>query len=355
MIQDLLTIKNDFVSELEGANSGAKTSLPFIVHEIPEFSIVEDKEVFQVIIIGGTYGVSAQVEKQGDTCKILSQKKITLPLLSNKESLFLLIDQLFLDETRVLVINFAFGISPFFEHGKLDGRLMVGAKGHAFRGLIDKKIGAEVEQFILEKRNKKILVSVANDTVCLLLSGLEKTTSRNLAAGVVGSGVNFAFFLDQNKLVNLESGNFNKFPLSSEAEDIDSESASPGTYLYEKEVAGVYLYKKFNIHLRHAHMPHPAINSSEEMDQLARNETGEVGKLARNLMEHSAGLVACQIAAIMEFRKTDMVFVMEGSLFWKGFEYKKIVEETLEKLTDYKAEFVEIKDSGIIGAAHLVM
>lgn len=351
---DLLKVKNNFLSELERANSGEKTSLPFIVHEIPEFSIVEENETFQVIVIGGTYGISAEVEKNGMSCKILSQKKVTLPLLSNKESLFLLLDQLFLDSTRVLVINFAFPIMPIFENGKLDGKLVTGTKGHAFKGLVDKNIGAEIERYIWEKQNKKILVSVANDTVCLLLSGLEKADSKKLAAGIVGSGMNFAIFLDSHKLVNLESATFNKFPLSVEVEEIDSESANPGTYLYEKAVAGVYLYKHFNIQLRHLHVSHPAVSSTEDLDTLARENTGEVGDIARNLIKRSAQLISAQIAAIMEFRKTDMVFVMEGSLFWRGYMYKETVAKTLAELTEYKAEFMEIENSGILGAAHLV-
>lgn len=352
---ELQTIKNNFLSELEKANSGEKTSLPFIVHEIPEFSIVKDSEVFQVIVIGGTYGISAEVEKNGTSCKILSQKKINLPLLSNKESLFLLLDQLFLDSTRVLVINFAFPIIPVFENGKLDGKLLRGTKGHALRGLVDQKIGEEVEKYILEKRNKEILVSAANDTVCLLLSGLETAVSHKLAAGIVGTGMNFAFFLDSYRLVNLESADFNKFTVSPEAHEIDMESANPSHSLTEKETAGAYLYKHFNIKLRHNHIAHPAITSTEELNTLASQNKDEVGEIAKNLLRHSAELVACQMAAIMEFRKTDMTFVMEGSLFWKGFDYKNIVEKTLEEISQYKAEFVEVKDSGVVGAAHLVM
>ncbi len=354
-IKILSEIKNNFLSELEKANSGEKTSLPFIIHEIPEFSLVKDGEVFQVIIIGGTNGVIAEVKKNGKSCEIITQKSITLPILANKEDFLLLIDQHLSPNVSVLALNFAFAISPVFENGKLDGKLLVGAKGHAFRGLVGENIGLAVEKSILEKRNQKILVSVANDTVCLLLSGLEKNEPSKLAAGVVGSGMNFAVFLDSQKLVNLESANFNKFTLSPEVVEIDAESSSPGTYLYEKAVAGVYLYKQFNILLRHNHISHPAVSSTEEMNTLAKENTTEVGHLARKLIMQSAHLVSCQVAAIMEFKKTDMTFVIEGSLFWKGYEYQKTVEEILKTLINYKADFVEVENSGIIGAAHLVM
>lgn len=355
MSDSLTDIKNSFIQELNLAQVGKPSSFPFIINEIPESSLVKDNETFQVIVIGGTNGISATVQKTENFCKILSHEKIILPLLANKEAFFLLIEKYLSTSVSVLALNFAFAIDPVFENGKLDGRLLVGAKGHALRGLVGEKIGARLEQYVLEKLNKKILVSVANDTVCLLLSGLEKVPTVKLSAGVIGSGINFAIFLNSHKLVNLESGNFSKFPLSSEVEEIDSESAKPGTYLYEKEVAGVYLYKHFNIKLRHNHIAHSAISSTKEMDILARDDSGEVGKIARDLLKKSAKLVACQVAAIMEYKKTNMTFVIEGSLFWKGFEYKKTVEETLETLTTYKADFVEVKDSGIVGAAHLVM
>lgn len=352
---ELIQIKNNFYSELERANEGKNSSLPFIVHEMPSFSAVEEGQEFQVLVIGGTYATSARIKKENGKCVILTCDKTTLPMLLNKEDFLLFIEQSLFPDVSVLALNFAFPIKPVFEKGRLDGVLLRGTKGHTFRGLVGEKIGEAVEQLVLQKTNRKITVTAANDTVCLLLSGLEKTTYENLGAGIVGSGMNFAFYLNQNKLVNLESADFNKFEVSEEAHEIDKESSNPGKSLYEKEVAGVYLYKHFNILLRENHTDHPPLSSTEELDTLARKDSDSAHVLARRLLERSAKLIACQMAAIMEYRKTDMLFVMEGSLFWKGFEYKKTVEETLSELTKYKAEFVEVENSGVVGAAHLVM
>lgn len=354
-LTELKEITKAFETELELSNKGKKTSLPYLVHEMPEFSLVKDGETFQVVIVGGTYAISAMAQKNGTSCKILSQKKTKLPNLMNREDFLLFIDQVYNDTCKILVLNFAFPILPVFERGKLDGELLKGTKGHTFRGVVGKKIGEQVENFILRKRKKEIIVSVANDTVCLLLSGLEKTSWKNLGAGIVGTGMNFAFYLTPTTLVNLESADFDKFTQSESGLEIDQESANPGKSHYEKEVAGVYLYKHFNILARRHDISYKSLTSTEELDKLARENKGEAGKLARSLIERSAGLIAAQIAAIMEFRKTDMLFVMEGSLFWKGYEYKKTVEEALLELTKYKADFTEIKNSGIIGAVHLVM
>ncbi|MBP7832177.1 MAG: hypothetical protein KA035_00180 [Candidatus Levybacteria bacterium] len=355
MSDSLTDIKDSFIEELVLANAGKPSSLPFIVHEMPEFSLVSEGEVFQVIIIGGTFSISAIVQKNAKSCSVVSQNASTLPGFVNKEDFFLFIEQTVDESVQAIALNFAFPIIPVFENGKLDGKLLRGTKGHTFRGVVGSKIGHVIEEFMWEKKKKKIQVSVANDTVCLLLSGLEKAPWEKLGAGIVGSGMNFAFYLDQNRLVNLESADFDKFDQSTTGVEIDRDSANPGKSKYEKEVAGIYLYKHYNLLLRSKNITSPSVKTTQELDLIARESSSEEHKIAKELLERSAKLISCQMAAIMEYRKTDMVFVMEGSLFWKGYEYKKTVEETLKELTSYKAEFVEVKDSGIIGAAHLVM
>lgn len=348
------TIKDNFIRELNEASSGKKTSLPYIIHEMPEFSLVKDKETFQVIVIGGTFAINAHVTKKGTNCEIISQETSILPTLANREDFLIFVEQLIDDRSRVIALNFAYPIIPLFHKGKLDGKLLRGTKGHTLRGLVGKPVGEEVEKYISGKKQRKLVVSAANDTVCLLLSGLEKTPWEKLGAGIVGSGMNFAFYTSKNTLVNLESADFDKFESSKTGKEIDKESANRGKSHYEKEVAGIYLYKHFNKMLRTEKNPYASLHSTEELDTIAKTDNTKVGDTARFLLERSAVLIAAQVAAIMEFRNTDMTFVMEGSLFWKGHEYKKTVEEYVEKLTTYKASFVGVKNSGIVGAAHLV-
>lgn len=350
------TIKSNFVQELIDAEAGRKTSLPFIVHQIPPFSLVNDGEKFQVVIVGGTFAINGLMQKNGKKADLLIKDKKDLPLLQNREDFLIFIENEIDVNTRVVALNFAYPIIPVFERGKLDGILLRGTKGHTFRGLIGKKIGEEIKKYTSGKKKHELQVSVANDTVCLLLSGLEeKIPWGRLGAGIVGTGMNFAFFLEKDKLVNLESADFSKFPQTPTGKEIDEESANPGKSRYEKEVAGVYLYKHFNKFLRKQNIPYPSLRNTEELDALARREDGKVTEFARMLFERSAALIACQIAAIMEFRETDMTFVMEGSMFWKGYKYQENVNAYLQKLTQHKATFVEIENSGIVGAAHLVI
>ena len=173
---------------------------------------------------------------------------------------------------------------------------------------------------------------------------------------------------------------------------VDQSSAKPGRALFEKETAGAYLYKHFNIIIKKKGIDYPQISSTEELNRIsldqdysssdqAKHESREVwslnssrqartiinprvSKIAKSLLERSAQLVACQVAGILLLRQaqdqndkknSDMVFNMEGSLFWKGNGYKETVDQTVEQLTaEDNVKFVEIKDSAILGAAKLV-
>ena len=98
----------------------------------------------------------------------------------------------------------------------------------------------------------------------------------------------------------------------------------------------------------------PEVNTTASLSLLAENDHNTNGLLAREVIERSADLVATHIAGIAEYKQSDTVFVLEGSLFWKGYHYKERVEEVVRKLTRYSVEFVKIEDSGIIGAGMLV-
>ena len=77
------------------------------------------------------------------------------------------------------------------------------------------------------------------------------------------------------------------------------------------------------------------VNTTASLSLLAENDHNTNGLLAREVIEKSADLVATHIAGIAEYKQSDTVFVLEGSLFWKGYHYKERVEEVVRKLTRY--------------------
>jgi hexokinase len=263
---------------------------------------------------------------------------------SNKEEFLQFFTELIDPQISVVAINFAYPLNPIFADGHLDGVLISGSKEYDFDEVVGEQIGKMISEEILAKRGQKISVSCANDTVCLLLSGLSQYSPDELFGGIVGTGINFAFFTMPNELVNLESSNFDKFSQSAAGQEIDRASLVPGRALFEKETSGAYLYR---------HYTAEQITSTHQLDQIARGSDIHAEE-ARNILDYSASLIACQVAGIMNFKQRNMVGVMEGSLFWKAQNYRSIVESYVTLLSPYAVKFVSIDEDSLIGAAMLV-
>lgn len=95
--------------------------------------------------------------------------------------------------------------------------------------------------------------------------------------------INFALFRQKDQVVNLESGNFDKFPQTNEGKMIDKHSAFPGRQLFEKETAGSYLFQHFNIE--------PRLSSTKELDEVSLRGDLKASRLAQSLLARSAKLV----------------------------------------------------------------
>ena len=351
----LQQIRDNFVGELRRASGSEQTSLGFIRNPLPRRPLAERDETFQVMVIGGTEFEQATVYNR--SFNIYTNYRV--PAFRTKEDFlsFLVSPKHFglNPDTHVLAINFAFPLQSTMRDGRLDGVLMRGTKEHQFEGLVGQTVGGAVEQFVENTQNgRKILVTVANDTVCLILSGLNRCKREELVAGIVGTGYNIAFFENENTIVNLESGNFDGFEQTETGAAIDMKSENPGGQRFEKEVSGAYLYQHFNRYMGSAA---PYLSSTEELSFLASRESPDRSvEIARSFLARSASLVACQIAGVYMFKKQPtMMFVMEGSLFWKGWWYKQMVDECLEKLDvpSNAVRFIEVKSSSIKGAAAL--
>lgn len=347
-------ISSDFQKELSLSNKGYKTSLPFIINPIPTKNIVSEKEIFQVMVIGGTIFKSALVQKNKYIVKIIKEKKDNLPLFLTKDSFISYVFNNLEKGIKFLAVNFTFGVKPVSRNGILDGSNPLPSKKHLFTGFGNEKIGQSIEKYIFKKTGKPIKVSVANDTICLLLSSLAKMSWNKVVAGIAGTGINFAFFLNKNKAVNIESANFNNFTQTQTGRIINL-SHGKGLHLFEKETAGVYLYQHFNILIKERNIHYPKLTETSQLSQIAIKKDPFVSKIAGDLLKRSAKFLSCQIAGITKFKKQDMTFVMEGSLFWKGYKYKEAVRETVKQLVpQYKVEFIKIENSDILGAAKLL-
>lgn len=173
---------------------------------------------------------------------------------------------------------------------------------------------------------------------------------------VLGTGNNIGMTVNSNEFVNLESGNFNRFQQTPSGKHIDENSLANGKQWLEKEIAGAYLAKHFNYYSDLAGL---GINFSEaiQVNQLA--ETNELGSdLARAIVYRSAALVAATLKGIWLFKKKmPLVCSVEGSIYWKGYNFAASVDHVLERLElpQESISFVKVPQSNLLGAAELAV
>lgn len=352
-LSKLKIIRNNFFKELKAASMEKKNSLIFIKNSLPPLTLRKNKEIFQLMIFGGKVFKTALVKKMNKKLIIINQSFLHLPLFKTKEDFFSFFLSQLKKNVSLLVVNFAYPLLPKLRNGFLDGCLLQPTKEHQFSGLVGKFIGKELENFIFKKKKRKIRISLVNDVIFLLLAGLKKFHyPETLAAGIVGTGTNFSFFLNEKTAVNLESGNFNRLPQSKTGKISDFKSNNPGQQIFEKEVAGAYLFQHYN------HLTKKNISSTFILTKLAKK--GDL--IAQRLLERSTSLIACQIAAIYLFKKEKiknlrLKLLMEGSLFWQGWHYHNFVKKYLSLLGVGKNQikFIRIKNSDIIEATQLLV
>lgn len=361
-IQDLNAIKQNFVDELKKAEQSNtsrvqnQTSLAYITTQLPSESIVKDDEVFQVQIIGGTLGGNALCIRKNGLVKTTEEDlDKTLPSLKTKDDFLTFVANSLKPSTSVLAVNFAYPLRPFIREGRLDGVLLdIGTRGKAISApdLIGIEIGRAIEEYVQKKLGRVIRVSVGNDSLCLALAGknLPGVSEEKLGFGIVGTGVNFGYFINKDLVVNLESHAFDRFPQSELGKELAAATGSP----FGKETNGETLYKHFNFFLKQQNIDFQPLTATSQLDEIIKRGIPSLSGIANEILTRSAMLIACQVAGILEYKAMDMSFVMEGGLFWHGNNYKEIVERTVNELTPRKVAFVKINYSNLYGAAKLV-
>ena len=344
----------NFKHELLASLSNQKSSLPCILN--PIHKMVPQAEVGIAIAIGGTNGYVStfRVNKKGEI-KFLNRSLFALPSKTNKKDLFHLITRNILSLTEnnkkpyPIGIGFAYPLKPLLFNGFIDGELMYMTKGNNIDDMVGKRVGQEYHRFLIEEYSIDTTVAVANDAICLLLGG-----DGAEIAGVVGTGLNFAYWekrsniaplklgdlpgFGQNEVaVNIEAKNFNKIPGTKLREMVDKNSDDPGFSWAEKEAAGAYLYQIFNAGKdKIVGKEFPNLTSTDQLNDIMTGAFEAKSKVkmqkaklfAERIFHRSAQIVAIELCGIlMKIGKTRGIVpvVMEGGIFWRARNYPALV------------------------------
>ncbi|OGG14655.1 hypothetical protein A2773_02615 [Candidatus Gottesmanbacteria bacterium RIFCSPHIGHO2_01_FULL_39_10] len=311
------------------------------------------------VAVGGTNGyVSAFYLKDTSEIKFMSRQIFTIPKKTTQTDLFHLITKniLFVTKNRKepfpIGIGLAYPLKPLLTGNFIDGELLYMTKDRIIEGLVGKRVGQEYHKFLKKEYGIDTTVAVANDAICLLLGG-----GKVEIAGVVGTGLNFAYwdrrsqvaplklsqlagFVQNEVAVNIESKNFDKIKGTKYRDVLDKASSDPGYSLSEKEVAGAYLYKLFNSARKDLiKEKFPDLESTDELNDilthafpypksLSKVSKTNIRLLANRIFHKSAQIVAIQLCGICQkIGKTEglVPVVMEGGIFWKAKNYPALV------------------------------
>jgi hexokinase len=357
-VTSLIAFRDAFTKELVDARDRKETSLAFVRHKLPSKPLVTTDEPFQVIVIGGRNARSATVTAKGKAVTVLDSVESETPIFQTKEDVYAFFEKLLIADAATVALNFAYPMRPVLRDGRLDGVLLRATKEHTFTGMIDEIVGKTLEEYIQEKQKRSITITLANDTVCLVLAGVETVQKSSLVGCVVGSGINMCIFLDDSTIVNVESGNFDKFEATATGKIVDEASQFVGKYRLEKETSGAYLFQHFNILVKQGVVDHSLLSSTRDLSFLAAENKGGISTIAKQLLERSASFFAAKLAGVYAFKKQEkLTVVAEGSLYWHGYGYKEHVASYLETLGVPKGavSIIQIDDSSIVGAAELAL
>ncbi len=355
---DLKRYAKLFHHDLLAALSNQKSSLPTILNPIHK---MEPQSGFGVAVsIGGTNGyVSAFRVSKEKKIKFLNRIIFSLPEQTKKNELFHLISKNIFTAANgfqkkfPIGIGFAYPLKPLLTHRYIDGELLFMSKGRTIKGLVGKRVGQEYHIFLINEYGFDTTVAVANDAVCLLLGG-----DGVEVAGVVGTGLNFAYWEKRSNIapmklgeinnfaqaevaVNIEAKNFDKYEGSKLRGFIDKTSDDPGHSLAEKEAAGAYLYRIFNAAKEKLlGRSLPDLTSTDQLNDIITgayvynnkqktvNNNQNAKKFAERIFHRSAQIVAIELCGIfMKIGKTKGIVpvVMEGGIFWKAKNYPTLV------------------------------
>lgn len=286
-----------------------------------------------------------------------------------------------------------------------DGRLIRWSKQIKAPEVVGKFVGSELRDRLVPMGFKG-RVSVMNDTVATLLAGVSAGIRRNSSSYVgmiLGTGTNTATVVPNaaigkcpglprggSMIVNLETGDFAKLPLSDFDRRLHDLTLDPGRYNFEKQISGGYLGQLGLVMLKAAAgegllsrraaeqvLALPALEN-RDFDDFCDNPYGDAGALAaldfddndRRVIQaigeaaysRAAFLSAVNIAyaAILSGGGTDplapVCINIDGSTYYKTktADFKSRTEEGVRAILSGRGihyRTICIPESPIIGAA----
>ncbi len=249
-LNDMRKIIKDFHAEMRNGLLRQKSSLKMIPTYV-NIPAGNEKGRFIALDLGGTNFRILKLElmgkgKIGDLKArkfVLDKKHITgkgknlFDFVARCIKVFMKKEKMSYDEKMPIGFTFSF---PVEQTGIASGHLLRWTKGFSARGVIGMDVVKLLEKALDGEGISNIKVSaLVNDTVGTIAArGYE---NRNCDVGVIiGTGTN-GCYVENQMIINIEWGNFNKLKRTSYDMQLDKESDNRGSQILEKMVSGMYL------------------------------------------------------------------------------------------------------------------
>lgn len=364
---DMFVACDAFRKEMRDGLKGNPKSLKML----PSYLSAEEKTLRKgkclVIDAGGTHLRVALYRYDGElTCENRAEADIPTKEVTAEEFFGLFADkvrEVLNGETSVESVGFCFSY-PTSMQSDLDGEVVTLAKELKVKNLVGKKVGESLKKALADKGITVGKIVVLNDTTAALLGGAASGTECDGRIGyIMGTGVNVCYEERSEKvltcktdektcIINIESGNFNRFPLSDFDKEVIASTENPDAQRFEKMTAGRYLGEIFSVAMRFA-VKEGAISKTEiptfSTERLSRFlESGETDLpltgsdkdfalgLGLAVAERSAIMCATVLSAVMleagYGENLPALVAVEGSTFGK---FKAFREKFISYATDY--------------------
>lgn len=382
---DFQEIIESFFYEMEMGLLGEMSSLQMNPSYLDVTNEIKTDENIICIDAGGTNLRIAltNIDKKGNL-NVLYFKKYSIPgadkeILSDEffETLAEYIKPI-AQKSDKIGFSFAF-VAKALENGdaKVMGDMCKEVKVKEIDGKI---IGKELNKAFIKKGIGKKKITVINDTVAALLSGINSNEENAYIGFILGTGTNCAIttkakYVKKIKckndliIINMESGMFDKINRGYFDKVLDKKSEKPNDHVFEKMISGGYLgelislvFSKYMKESYNFTTEEISLFLSEEKEynaikSLEEHEKSILKQIAQNIAYRAAKLVSINLAAAIikstEFtNKTDVIISAEGTTFHKFYKFRENVTNLLNEILKDKNinyKIINAKNSVIKG------
>lgn len=382
---DAAVLTQSFFSEMDKGLAGEKSSLAMLRAHLNVGRDIEKNRKVIVVDAGGTnLRVGTMLFDDAGALQIKNFQKSGMIGLDGRVSKAEFFEQL-ADRIMPVVhesdsIGFCFSY-PCEIQPDHDGRLLQWTKGVDAPEVVGCLLGEELNR-VFEARGiglKKIVL--LNDTVATLLAGVAEGTTRGARGYVgfiLGTGTNTAY-LENGEVINVESGGFDKLPVTAIDRELDAATNNPGKQIFEKMISGTYLGPLTRVALGKAPLSESGRQAVAEMNRLhtihidnfAAQNGRDIGPLDDPRLSEADGELIRAVFAAVVTRAARLSAInlavaairnggspvcinLDGSTFFKTFRLREQAEAELQRLLEQAGIdyfYLHVEDAPGVGAA----